>query len=281
MKIYKKGLLFLLIALLSISAFFGVSLSTVNAQLTPYKVEGTIATNSAVWHNIYDIKQNELVLISISGSDQLDSFLYYPNQTLCDSIGFSKAPVYQFNASLSGTYLLRLSGWGGYSVNYSISSSHSFDNSITIVTPTPTLTITPIPFPPINASIGDSVIFEVPNNYLSDNSTTGFMWDFGDGTNITTRDNTATHAYNESGNFTVTLKIQGITEEKTIQTYAITISPKETDLKIVIPLLAALITAGTTVLIFFLNKRAQKQKEKTNNPPAPPAPPLAVLFQVY
>ena len=71
-----------------------------------------------------------------------------------------------------------------------------------------------------------------------------------------------------------------MTVEKTIQTYAITISPKETDLKIIVPLIAAAITAGTTVLIFFLNKRAQKLKEKTNLP-APPPPPLSVLFQVF
>ena len=129
MRSCKKNSTYLVIALLSISALFGLSISTIDAQLTPYNVNGTAGANSVVWHNIYGIKQNDLVLISISGSDLLDTFIYYPNQTLCASSTFSSRPYYQFNASLSGTYLLKLTGWSGGSVNYSISSSHSINDA--------------------------------------------------------------------------------------------------------------------------------------------------------
>jgi PKD repeat protein len=128
----------------------------------------------------------------------------------------------------------------------------------------------------MSASTGDSVTFAAPSSYASDNNSSNFMWDFGDGTTTTTSEATTTHTFSEPGNFTVTLRVQGDVGERIIQTYGITVNPKANDLfeilKIVIPLLAASITAGVSLYIYRKNKKTQN-KENLNPTLPPPAPP--------
>ncbi len=153
-------------------------------------------------------------------------------------------------------------------------------------TPTPTSSPTSTPtsspiqspslIPSMSASTGDSVTFAAPSSYASDNSSSNFIWDFGDGTTTTTNEATTTHTFSEPGNFTVTLRVQGAVGERIIQTYGITVNPKANDLfeilKIVIPLLAASITAGVSLYIYRKNKKTHNKENLSPTLP-PPAPP--------
>ena len=129
MKIQSKILSYLLIALLSLSAFLGTSLNFANAQLTPYSFSGFIDVNKAVWHNIFNVKQNELLLISISGDVGFNSILFDPDQKQLGYVTNNGMHVYRYNATESGTYLLQLSSAFARNTTYSGSSSHEINTA--------------------------------------------------------------------------------------------------------------------------------------------------------
>ena len=247
-------------------------------SMTPYNANGTIAANGAVWHNIHNVNQNELVLISISGSEGLVSNVYYPNLTECASVDYSSSHVYQFNASISGTYLLRISAWDGrYSVNYSISSSHNLDDNV-LVTSTPLITVSPtttptstsIPTsstqsspttaPPLNISAlsSGSITFEVPASFS--NSGAKFTYDFGDGTSTTTNNTKVTHVYENPGNYVFTLKLEGDPDARIIETYAVTVTPPAENplLKYTWPIVTSIVAGLSVATITALVRRRKK-----------------------
>ena len=123
----KRRLLFFIGLTIFLSILFIGNIEASNAQPPSYGVGGVIGANGVVWHNLYNINEGDLVLVSISGTNVFDSKLFYPNQTLSQSIDFSRMHIYQFNASQSGTYLLRLESWNGQTANYSITSTHQIE----------------------------------------------------------------------------------------------------------------------------------------------------------
>jgi hypothetical protein len=233
-------------------------------ELTPYAFNETVPAGNAKWHNIYGIEQGQQILISFTASAGGYFDLYYPNQTLAYEI-WAKTPIFQFTANESGTYLLRVFADRTYNISYTANSSHQFDTTTTTPTPTVTPSNSPTSSPTVQTDIGDPVTFQAPTNLLNDTSDY-LVWNFGDGTTITTKDTAVTHTYNETGSFTVSLKVEGLSGEKVVQTYVIAVNPKTNQISLIIPLIAASITAGTTLLIYFLNRRTQKNKEhpKTN-----------------
>jgi len=61
---------------------------------------------------------------------------------------------------------------------------------------------------PTYASVGDAVTFNATNSYDEDGNVTGYLFDFGDGTNSSwTNKTVATHVYSRPGNFTVNLMV--------------------------------------------------------------------------
>jgi hypothetical protein len=288
------------------TSYSGTSSHKVNnaSLMTPFSVNGTIAANGAVWHNIYNVNRNELMLISITGPVGFDSSLFYPNQTQLEHIPYSKMHIYQLNATQSGTYLLQMSSAFGSAVIYSGISSHSFDidvistpspTPLPSLTPSPTVTpaaspstsassaSTPLPTassttPPtftatpftISAVASGSVTFEVPTTYQ--NSGANFTYDFGDGTNITTPNTSVTHMYQEPGNYTFTLKLEGAPEQRAIESYSVIVTgPSENSiLKYMWPIVTS-VTAGLTVAaITALLRRRKKKTQAPNLPPPPP-----------
>jgi PKD repeat protein len=115
----------------------------------------------------------------------------------------------------------------------------------------------PATIPPVKTSTGDTTTFQTSGG--SSNAT--YIWDFGDGTTETTQGNTTNHNYSQPGNYNVTVKVQDTYGERIIQTYTIAVEPKGTDyleiLKVVIPLLAAGMTASVTLYIYKQNKKSK------------------------
>ena len=254
MRIPQKSLALTLIALFSILFLFGVPLGKVNAQLNSKEFNGTIESNGAVWHNIYDVKQNDLVLISISGSGVFDSELLFPNLTVCKSIDFSSMHIYELNAAVSGNYLLRLNSWNGQSATYSISSSHAFNNETKTTT------------------LGKSTPFEVPSNYVSENSTANFIYYFGDNTSVTTRDRTATHTYNETGYFTIIIMIQNNSGDRIVQSSTVIVNtpagiqPTGNNWQIISIVVTVIgIVVATTTAVFLQRRREKMDKQREMN----------------
>jgi hypothetical protein len=269
---------FLLISLLLV-AVLGVFSLALAAQSTPFRVNGTVESNGAVWHSIGGVRENELVLVSVSGSNVFNSELSFPNLTVCASSEFSRSHVYQFNASVSGSYLLKLSSWTGLSSDYSIVSSNEISDNAPVVdetpdvSPTPTPTTTPtvkptpedsVPIVAISSESGDSVKFDVLTSVSKDDAS-HFVFDMGDGTVITTSDRSVSHTYETPGNFTVNVSIPEVSGERIVQSYAVTVNPKPASTIEITPLIAAGITAGvgsvTAILLFFLKQRAKIKED--------------------
>lgn len=114
--------------------------------------------------------------------------------------------------------------------------------------------------PHINAVIGDSVVFNPLNNLGLNDSNAQFIWNFGDGTSMATRDNSTTHIYSEPGNFTVTLQIQDNTGEKTVQVCVITVSESDQAYFYMVAPLLALSGAGAGVYLIY-STRAKLMKK--------------------
>jgi hypothetical protein len=273
LKIHGKILLSLLIALLSLSVL-GQSLSSENAQLTPYSINGTIAANAAVWHNIYYVKQNDLVLISISASNLIDAAIYYPNLTVCASEGFTDRPTFQFNALQTATYLLKLSGWEGNSANYSINSSHPFDpiqtpTSTPTLTPSPTPTnaptVTPTTFPTITVVANKTEDFDAFKLFGVNDKTATFTWNYGDNTPpVTTTNVKVTHIYQQTGTFNITLTVNeagtGLTQNFNIPVTVV--EPPPSLLVPIATITAAIITAGVTIGLYYQKKKDKEKAKK-------------------
>ncbi len=248
--------------------------------LTPYSISGSIVANGVVWQTLFGVQQHELVLASISGTDLLDSKIIFPNQTVYQSVGFSSMHSYQFNAQVSGNYLIEISGWSGRSANYTIKASYPFD----IVTPTPTPTATPTPTPTItptktptptatptptptatsnteNLVNGDPYTLRVPDSF-PENGTT-FAYDFGDHTIVITTDRTSTHVYNPDNTYTATIKNQNDTSQTIIHTVTIVVGTGNPgiSLSIILQIIAILVTA-TGIIAAYMYHRYTVQKEK-------------------
>jgi hypothetical protein len=115
-QIHKKGLTILLIALLSISAFLGLSLSIVNAQLTPYTVNGSVSPGWLDYYWISNVKQGDLFLLTVTGAGLQ---LFYSNLTVIST----PSNIVQFIANTTSDLLLRI-GPAAAGTTYNIQCSH-------------------------------------------------------------------------------------------------------------------------------------------------------------
>jgi hypothetical protein len=148
---------------------------------------------------------------------------------------------YNLVAAVSGDYVLSIkTGTGtraGAGFNYAIKSSHSLMQG-----PTPTINpIPPTPLAPItlNAFQGDEAKFSIQNN-LPLGTYGPYIVDFGDGNPETTSDQSVSHNYQTPGNYTIMVTIPQNSDEKIIQTYLVTATPKESiDLKVIVAIIGA------------------------------------------
>jgi hypothetical protein len=276
-------------------------------QSTPYKITGQIHTSETKYQKLQGVQEGDLLLVSVNPIEGGSYFsqLLAPNLTQVQyytEIGGNPvygAHRYHVIADTSGDYLVKF--WTRSSqFNYTVKSSHLIAAEVLqtpsatpsiIPTPSPTASPTSITSPPsappsattptsptfsatpftINAVASGSVTFEVPTTYQ--NSGANFTYDFGDGTNITTPNTSVTHVYQEPGNYTFTLKLEGTPEQRAIETYSVIVTgPSENPIiKYTWPIVTS-VTAGLTVAAITAVLRSRKKKTQPPNPPPPPPP---------
>jgi PKD repeat protein len=255
-------------------------------QATPFSVKGLAQPVQTIQQDIYGVKANDLVLLSLSPSSAVEyyySYVYFPNQTIVSQLSEYGSHSYNFVAAVSGNYVLSFktgSSFGaGAGFNFTIKSSHSLTQQGPTSSPTPTITTPPpTPIPPItiNAVQGDEVTFTIQSAGSYGPKTI----DFGDGNISTTSEQSISHNYEKAGNYTVMITIPQTTGEKIVQTYLVTVSPKApptdiftqlTDIRVIIAIISTIIGA----LSFYLAYKNYKGKQTRNeNKPIPPPPPI-------
>ncbi len=191
---------------------YGITISP-----TPFSISGSIDSQATVWENLFGVQQGGVVLLSIAGSDLLDSKIILPNQTVYLTAGFSPMLCYQFEAEVSGTYMIELNGWSGRPVNYTITASYP----LTLPPTSPAQPTSPPPVEKENIDAGASYTLRVPDSF-PDNGTT-FAYDFGDNTIVVTDERFSVHVYGANDTFTATIRSQNDTSQAVIHTVIITV----------------------------------------------------------
>jgi hypothetical protein len=231
----------------SLSSSHQVSISNI---LTPYRISGSIGLYATEWQHLFGVKEGELILISIKGSDSFNSMIVLPNGTEYQTTVFSKMHSYQFLAAMTGTYLIQLNNWNGRTVNYTISTSHRFSEAA-----------------PTEISTQTSYTLIVPEDF-PDNKTI-FVYDFGDGMTVLTTDRAATHFYGSSDTYTATIKNANDTNNAIIRIVTILIGPLNTKepgpitLSIIlqiVTIIVAIIIGIAGFLYFVINRRDNLRK---------------------
>jgi hypothetical protein len=254
-------------------------------ESTPYSTAGKIEATSTNWFTVSNVKASDLVLIGIDRREDADSHSEVFSPTLESAAVYQGeyfdglSHSYQFIASENGNYLLKLWTQQGQAYNYTAKSSHTITSGTSgqTVSPnpqgqTPTPTVTPTPNNSIAASpsptplklavvASGSVTFEVPSNLPigSDN----FTYDFGDGTTLTTTEKKVTHVYENPGNYTFTLRLEGASENRVVETYTVTVTnPSENPLiRYTWPIVTSIIAGLSVAAITAFMRRRRKKAE--------------------
>jgi hypothetical protein len=121
--------------------------------------------------------------------------------------------------------------------------------------PTPKSTATPVG---LSVVASGSVTFEVPANLPVGNG--NFTYDFGDGTNLTTSERKVTHVYENPGNYTFMLKIEGASENGVVETYTVTVTnPSENPLiRYTWPIVTSMVAGLSVAAILGIVRRRKK-----------------------
>jgi hypothetical protein len=267
---------------------------------TPYSSAGVTQPQGGevLWFKLYSVIQNAPVLISFYCPVGWDiySYVYLPDLTIMDqTYHYHPAAIimYNFVAPVTGDYAFKIKTTDG-NASYKMKSSHPLTSGTQpTISPSATVTPSPVATPSaqpstaapansisptpkispvnINAVASGLVTFEVPSTYQS--SGANFTYDFGDGTNITTANTSVTHVYQEPGNYTFTLKLEGTPEHRAIETYSVIVTgPSENPIvKYTWPIVTS-VTAGLTVAAITALLRRRKKKTQLPNPSPPPPP---------
>ena len=240
-------------------------------QAAPFIAQGLTQPYLTIQQNIYNVKANSLVLISISPSsgEFYNSHIYFPNQTslVQEKRNIGGTHAYNFIAQVSGDYLLSFETiYSTSKFNYTIKSSNPLSPG---PTPTPTVhnpTPTPIILPPMTMTIntGIEVNFTIQSNLVTD-SHGPYIYDFGDGKNTTTFDQTVGHKYTSAGNYTVMITIPQNNGVAIIQTYVVTAVDGGIDWRLIVAIIGVIITAIGVSVTIITNWRKRRRKRKSPN----------------
>jgi outer membrane protein assembly factor BamB len=130
------GILVVSMLLFSLSVFCLPNLGSVEAQSSMPSASGQVQKIDTVWHIISNVNVGDQVVLSITpseGNPAYVSAVYYPNMTLLSSVSYyggptSKSHSYQFTATQSGNYMLKIWTDDSAAFNYTVKCSHAISS---------------------------------------------------------------------------------------------------------------------------------------------------------
>lgn len=263
---------------------------TVKSELHQLKAQNmeksgdTIGTSDTDYVWINNVKENELVLVCItpqSGEPYYQSSISIDQTEISYNQGYTATygsrtyygrHNHEFIAQQDGNYRLKIWTDSSNTFNYTLNVAHVNPN--TLVTspsetiPQPSQSIQTTTLPTASAIIynpGATVTFKVPDDFPQVFEGQ-LVWDYGDGTVVSSNNRTTTHVYEKIGNYTFTLRIEGTPQERIIESYLVIIVVPSTDygtlILTIISVIAGVVSAIIAVIAYIMPRQAQKKTKK-------------------
>ncbi len=175
----------------------------------------------------------------------------------------------------TGIYTMLVHDSNGYQTDdYGLTLNLLAGPSVSQVTPSPTVTPTATPTStltatgtstPLISNTGATVTFNVPEDFPEDFDGQLF-WDYGDETIVQSNDRTTSHTYNKPGNYTFTLKLEGL-ETKIVESFPVVIQVQSgTDIWVIIGAVVGIAGVVVAVITYVWPRAARERKLKKPNP---------------